>query len=270
MFCFRVMILFAIAALVVGACTSDAPPDRPLGPGNEGGASGAGGIGGGTGGGTPPIPPIVTLDGGKDAPPIPVKGSIISDLPSPLQVAGQPVAVRFQLLLESGPATRVTWSVDDTRIGSIGDDGVFHANGQVGGVVTVTAMLANSKFTTQYTVNVDITENPGGLSPADQSVLKAGGSKDAAFRWLYPYDGTVFPRGLAAPILQFGGAAASATYLAIKLPYYSYQQFTAGGTPIRATIPEAIWRGITLTASAADSVEVSLTKRSGSDVSGPV
>jgi hypothetical protein len=267
----REITLCAMVALVAGACTSDTPAERPLDPGMTGGAGGSGAGTGGGGGSTPPPPPIVTTDGGGDTPPNPVKGSIISDIPSPLTVSGQPLKVRFQLLLESGPATtRVAWSVDDTRIGSIGDDGVFNANGQIGGVVTVTALLGSSKFTTQYAVNVAITDNPAGLSPADQAVLKAGGSKDATLRWLYPYDGTVFPRGLAAPVLQFGGASANATYLAVKLPHYSYEQFAAGGMPLRATIPEPIWRGITLTAGAADSLEVSFTKRSGSDVSGPI
>jgi len=271
MHCFRVLMVGAMAALSVGACTSGAPPDRPGDPGGQGGVGGSsGGMGGGV---SPPLPPIVTPDGGTPDPGTPVKGAIISDIPSPLTVSGQPRAVHFQLQLETGIATRVNWSVDDTRIGSIGDDGVFHANGQVGGLVTVTALLSSSKFTTPYTVNVEITDNPGGLSPTDQAVLKAGATgpgRDAAFRWLYPYDRTVFPRGLAAPALQFGGTAANATYLAIKLPFYSYQQFSSGGSPIRATVPETVWRGITLTAGAADALEVSFTKRSGSEVSGPV
>jgi hypothetical protein len=274
---FRVIILCAMTALFIAACTSNVPPDRPAAPGDGGGAGGSGGAGGGVGGagaGTPPLPPIVTPDAGGGGTGVPGKGIIVADIPSPLTVSGRPAAVRFQLVLESGPAMmKVIWSVDDTRIGSIGsDDGGFQANGQVGGLVTVTAMLGNSKFTAQYAVNVDITENPAGLSPADQTVLRAGstGPTDASFRWLYPYDRTVFPRGLAAPVLQFSGAAPNATYLAIKLPFYSYQQFAAGSSPIRATIPEAVWRGITLTAGPADAVEVSLTKRSGSDVTGPI
>ena len=274
MLVFRVTFLCAMAALSVAGCTSNAPPDRPGIPGNGGGAGGSGGgTSGGAGGNAPPLPPIVTPDAGGGTG-IPGKGNIVSDIPSPLTVSGKPAGVRFQLVLESGPATmKVIWSVDDTRIGSIGaDDGAFQANGQVGGLVTVTAMLGNSKFTAQYAVNVDITENPAGLSTADQTALRAGstGPSDAAFRWLYPYDRTVFPRGLAAPVLQFGGAAANATYLVIKLPYYSYQQFTSGATPIRATIPEIIWRGITLTASPIDAVEISLTKRTGAEISGPI
>jgi hypothetical protein len=276
MVCFRVMMLAAMAALFTAACTSSAPPDRPGSPGDPAGAGGMGGATSGAGGSTPPPPPIVTVDGGGGGGGTgnTGKGNIVSDIPSPLTVSGRPAVVRFQLILESGPATmKVVWSVDDTRIGSIGaDDGAFQANGQVGGVVTVTALLGNGKFTAPYTVNVDITENPGGLSPVDQTGLKGGstGPKDAAFRWLYPYDRTVFPRGLAAPELQFGGAAANAVYLAVKLPFYTYQQFASGTSPIRATVPESIWRGITLTAGPADAVEVSLTKRTGTEVSGPV
>jgi hypothetical protein len=269
----RVIGLAVLAALALGGCTTGTSAERRTPTGND--PEPPAGSGGTGMGGVSPPPTIQQPDGGaaESGTGNPLRGMIVSDTPSPITVSGQPAAVRFQLLLESGPSTRATWSVDDTRIGSIGDDGVFHANGQVGGVVTVTATLGTNKFTTQITVIVDITDNPAGLSPADQNALRAGGAgpgRDTAFRWVYPYDRTVFPRGLAAPMLQFGGTAANATYLAIKLPFFNYQQFAAGGAPIRATIPELIWRGITLTAGAVDSVEVSLTKRSGTEVTGPI
>ena len=136
------------------------------------------------------------------------------------------------------------WIVDDTRIGFIDANGVFHANGYVGGVVTVTASTGAGKSTTTLTVKVDILDNPIGLPPADQGVLVAGGTADTAFKWLYPYDQTVFPRGLPAPILQFGGTAAEVTYLKITLPNFSYQQFAMGSTPTRVNIPAAVWRGL--------------------------
>ena len=99
-------------------------------------------------------------------------------------------------------ADGITWSVDDTKIGSISGDGTFHANGYVGGVATLTATVGNSSLAVELTVDVDITTNDGNISADDQAKLVAGGSSDAKFKFLYPSDGTVFPRGLAAPLLR--------------------------------------------------------------------
>ena len=50
-------------------------------------------------------------------------------------------------------------------------------------------------------------ENPGLVTMAAQQQLETSGTADPAFKWLYPYDGTVFPRGLQSPSLQWGGSA---------------------------------------------------------------
>jgi hypothetical protein len=189
---------------------------------------------------------------------------------STVTVSGQPLDVPFHFTLSDGSQPTVVWIVDDTRIGSIDANGVFHANGYVGGVVTVTATTANGQATTQLTVTVDITDNTINLPPADQGALVAGGNADATFRWLYPYDQTVFPRGLPAPTMQFGGTPSDVTYLKITAPNFSYQQFATGSTPTRVTLRDAVWRGLGLTAGPKDVANIAVTKRSGAQVSGPV
>lgn len=57
------------------------------------------------------------------------------------------------------------------------------------------------------------TMNPAGLSDADVQRLKAGGP--GAPRLLYPYNETVFPRGMLAPTLMWDGAMADAVYVHI-------------------------------------------------------
>ncbi len=250
-------------ALLIASCASGGS-DRRDGPGAA--TSGAGGsligtagVGGGIdvgpndGGNTPPLDGKINVDGGET-----------------VVVSGQPVNVQLRLKLNDGSEPRVVWSVDDTRIGSIGADGVFHANGYVGGIVIVTATTASGRATTRITVNVDIIDNIAGLPPAEQGALVMGGAADPAFRWLYPYDQTVFPRGLPAPVLQFGGTAANATYLKIIAPYFSYRQFAPGTTPTRISIREPVWKGLTLTMGAKDLANVEVTKRSGTQVAGPI
>jgi hypothetical protein len=175
------------------------------------------------------------------------------------------------LTLNDGTLPRATWSVDDTRVGSVGADGVFHANGLVGGLVVVTGTVGSGVVSTTITVNVDITDGAAAVPAASQTVLRTGGAGgDALFRWLYPYTGTVFPRGLAAPLLQFDAASANATYLKITAPHFSYQQFAVAALPLRVTIPPAIWTGVTRTAGPRDAVNVAVTKLTGTVATGPV
>jgi hypothetical protein len=167
------------------------------------------------------------------------------------------------------------WTTSNTTVGTVGSDGVFHANGYVGGTVDVTLVLCKSQLSITLTVDVDITDNPGGLGGADQTALAGGGPADPSFRFLYPYDGTVFPRGLQAPVLQFGdgktvGGTANATYLKLTTAHFSYQQFGSGGSPVQVAIPEPVWKGATLSAGATDTVTAAVTRRTGTTVSGPV
>jgi hypothetical protein len=196
---------------------------------------------------------------------------VISDGGDTLTVSGQPASVQMHLQLDDGSQPSVVWSVDDTRIGSIGSDGTFRANGYTGGVVTVIATVGSKETTAKITVNVDIVDNSGALSEADQTAIRAGGAGgDTTFKWLYPYDRTVFPRGLTAPPLQFGGPAATAMYLKITVPFFSYEQFAASSSPPRVVIPESVWKGLTLTAGGSDTVQVEVTKLSGAEVTGPL
>jgi len=191
-------------------------------------------------------------------------------------VTGMPKDIQFGAKLPDGTVvSNGTWTVDDTRIGSIGGDGVFHANGFVGGETTIAVHVGAGQIKTSFTVNVDITDNAASLSDADQTALKAGGPADPTFKFIYPYDGTVFPRGLSAPSLQFGDgmtvtSTANATYLKITTTHFSYQAYALGGTPLRTGIPDPVWKGVTLTANATDKVKVEVTKKTGATVSGPV
>jgi hypothetical protein len=197
------------------------------------------------------------------------RGTLESDAGMQITVAGETKDVHLTLKSPDGkPVTMgVVWSVDDTKIGSVSGDGTFHANGYVGGVAKLTATVGDSSISIDITVDVDITVNDGKVSDADQASLVAGGSDDATYKFLYPYDHTVFPRGLAAPLLQLAGTAATTTYTTITLTHFKYQQFSAGAARIQVKLPEPVWKGMTLTAGAADDVALSVSKLSGGQVS---
>jgi hypothetical protein len=195
-----------------------------------------------------------------------------------LLVSGQPKTTQCVLKLEDGsPVPNAVWLVDDTRIGSIGSDGVFRANGFVGGIVKVMAKVGSATVSTEITVDVALRDNSAALSAGDINTLIAGGSggpngigPDGLFRWLYPYDKTVFPQGLPSPSLQFGGSCSGSTYLKITTAHFFYEQFAGATTPIQVTIPEEVWKGITLTAGPADWVNVAVSKLCSGQLTGPV
>ena len=116
-----------------------------------------------------------------------------------------------------------------------------------------------------------ISENPGGVSSGDQGSLNGGGSADSAFAWLYPYDGTVFPRGLLPLTLQFGGTAFDAAEVKVTFPGMTYTGFYGpGAAPSQIKFSAAVWSAITAAAQATSAVKVEVTKESSGQVSGPI
>jgi hypothetical protein len=205
----------------------------------------------------------------------PVAGGEITAAGGPnIVVSGQPKGVQLTATANGGPVAG-TWTTSDPAIGSVSSSGMFEANGFVGGTVVVGLIVGMRQITVTLTVDVDITDNPAMLSTAAQAALVAGGPANPSFKFLYPFDGTVFPRGLQTPILQFGdgqtvASTASGTYLKLTTTHFSYQQFGAGGTPVQVVIPDAVWNGVTVTAGATDVVAAAVTEQTGSTITGPV
>jgi hypothetical protein len=171
----------------------------------------------------------------------------------------------------AGDTTLLTaaWSLNVAGIGTIDGTGLFTASGLLGGQTSVTATVGNATATTTLTVVLHVTENPGNVGASVQSQLIAGGTADTTFKWLYPYDGTVFPRGLAAPVLQFAGTAPDATLVQVSFSSLVYQGFYGASSPGAVTMSAQLWQTITESASSTDAVKVQITKISGGMVTGP-
>jgi hypothetical protein len=166
---------------------------------------------------------------------------------------------------------QVAWSIDNGFLGSIDQNGLFKASGNAGGITVVSASSGQAKGQTTATVVLTLQENPGNVSASDQTKLKAGGTADAQFKWLYPYDKTVFPRGLPGPVLQFAGATApTAFYVKITSKFLNYEGFYSGTNPARVTFSPAVWKTISQSAAANDPVTVEVTKLAGGVATGPV
>jgi hypothetical protein len=110
------------------------------------------------------------------------------------------------------------------------------------------------------------------VSTATQTKLQAGGSGDSTFKWLYPYDKTVFPRGLLSPTLQFGGGAADSEYVHITSKTLDYKGYFGGGAAgkVSLSLSQKAWLAVTEAVGLGDAATVKVTKISGSSVAGPI
>ena len=144
---------------------------------------------------------------------------------------------------------------------SVGGDG--GAGGGLPGSCDVSCMQAGGTCESGTCV---IVENSGNVPPNVQGQLDGGGQADATFKWLYPYDQTVFPRGLLPPTLQFGGQPPDAMRITVTFPGMSYTGYFGPSNPGRAQLSAAAWKAVTLAAKASDQVKVGATKISGGQV----
>ena len=143
-----------------------------------------------------------------------------------------------------------------------GGDETIGGNGGTGGSTTQTSCDVSC---TQAGGMCDagvcvIVENPGNVPPNVMGQLDGGGNADASFKWLYPYDQTVFPRGLASPLLQFDGGGADAVLVHVTFPGMDYKGYFGISQPIRAQITAASWKAITIAAKPTDQVKVAAAK----------
>jgi hypothetical protein len=234
--------------------------------------------------------------------------------------------VTFTATLGGQPVS-VAWSVDRGDIGSV-DVGpaastTFTPRGLTGGVVTVIAGF--NGMTVRREVNVQIrgsqngadtsspkqaaqvatsvgqlTQGGGvggvggeGLGPAlnDATVVSALANPTAGagnLALLYPYNGTVWPRGLPAPLLQWRWDTADADGIKIELSTDSgnFQWTGTFGRPailsttsgkfIRHPIPQDVWDAATNSAGGrlangtSDKLTMKLTVAKGATASGPI
>jgi hypothetical protein len=82
--------------------------------------------------------------------------------------------------------------------------------------------------------------NPAQLSAADVQRLVAGGAP-GDLRVTYPYEGTVFPRGLLSPLLIWQNANAQAIYVHIQSKLFEYRGCLVPSAPGEVVIPQNVW-----------------------------
>jgi hypothetical protein len=111
------------------------------------------------------------------------------------------------------------------------------------------------------------------------ATLQQTPTADPSRTLLYPYDGTVWPRGLLAPLLQWTPGANDSTAIAIHLESKSYTYDGYFGRPaalastssfVRHPIPQDVWQQATESTSGADALNVRLVFVAGGVAVGPL
>ena len=248
-----------VAAAVTVACWS--------GMGCGGGGNQGYGANGGGDDASPDGPGSFTGEGGMES-------LVVTPQNKVIDVSAPGVQVQYTAAMSDSPtkALQASWTIDVASIGTIDNSGMFTASGLLGGATHVSAEVGKLTASTVLTVHLHLTDNPGNVDPGTQQKLTTGGNGDPAFKWLYPYDKTIFPRGLPSPDLQFGGTAPDAEYVHVTVGNGSldYKGFYGPSNPGSLSFSAQLWKTITESAGASDAVTIAVTKISGGVVSGPI
>lgn len=114
--------------------------------------------------------------------------------------------------------------------------------------------------------------NAAGADAATVQKLESGSGGSGDLELLNPYDGTVFPRGLIAPLLMWrGGGTADVVYVHVKSSAFEYKGCSKPSAPGQLQIPQDVWdQAAAHTGGPSDPFTVELTTSSGGTVTGPV
>ncbi len=196
-----------------------------------------------------------------------------------------PAPMAFQIMGMTSQGSQVqvssgTWSYDRFDVGSVDGSGNFTATGFVGGVGTLTAMAQGLMATTSVTVQLQMTLDPNNVAAMLGPTFAAATMPDPLLSLDYPYDKTVFPRGLPAPVPQWClGVAPACTGngtdvydIKFTSPTATFEAFTTTATPTAPsfslpTMPTDIWR--TLTDSTTGAMTFSIARYDGTNAYTP-
>lgn len=178
---------------------------------------------------------------------VPVGPIVISPADKVLDVvAGGTVPTISYTATVGGIAVHPAWSIDRGEIGAIDvASGVFTPSGKLGGKATISATLGANVATTTVTVFFHVVQNGAGIDDdagaggaggvggvggnglggavPDPSIFPGTPTADANLAMLYPYDATVWPRGILPPLLQWTNDKVwDGLYLHIQEAAYEY------------------------------------------------
>lgn len=177
-----------------------------------------------------------------------------------------------------GPVLSTAGNGAGPRAGTgTGGFGIPGGNPNQPGVVPVTpimqlpeagsgAQMPSKPSTEPISIDECGANNPAGLAAADVQKLTAAGTA-AAPKILYPYAGTVFPRGVGAPMVMWNDLPADAVYVHIKSMAFEYKGCLKPSEAGRLQLPQSVWdQGAIRTYGKSDPYTLELALLSGGTV----
>ncbi|MFI5301812.1 MAG: hypothetical protein ACHREM_27295, partial [Polyangiales bacterium] len=136
-----------------------------------------------------------------------------------------------------------TWTTDRIDLGALTGNGLFNATGNAGGAGNVICTYTGGVAKAAVVVSLVDFTNPITLDAPTMASLTAATAKDPAVtRLLYPYDNTVFPRGLQPPQVMWNAVNAGDVYaLQLSEPGMTFTSYFTSMSPANASIPLAEW-----------------------------
>jgi hypothetical protein len=201
-----------------------------------------------------------------------------------------------------------SWTFDRGELGMMTAAGAFSPSGTYAGQGTVTASYGRLTATTMLTIKIHASQNggptldDGGAGDAgdagDGGVSNLGGNNGvggnllggpvdpttlarlqgtptpptsaAQLGWLYPYDGTVWPRGILAPLLQWQTTASvSAVSIHLSEANYDFTGTYSGSALVNDPIDENAWTQAT-NSNSGEPLVVSILVDDGTTTYGPI
>ncbi|MEZ4376185.1 MAG: hypothetical protein R3B07_35595 [Polyangiaceae bacterium] len=236
-----------LGAFVAGACGSG---DGETAGGGTGLAGNAGQANGGSAGAAG------TSNGGSggflDASSSEVESISVDPPSATIQVVNGAVAAtqftaRANLVGGGTQDVAASWSFDRLDLASItAGGGALTPRGNKGGAGTVTASVTTSDgtvltATAQVTISLSLEANTAMLSPGDIAAFDTPDANPSG-SFLYPYDQTVFARGLLPPELMWSGGNAGDQYkVNISSTYVTLTGYINADPPSSVAVPKDWW-----------------------------
>jgi hypothetical protein len=160
-------------------------------------------------------------------------------------VNGVAMPVDFDAEID-GQKVSASWIVDLSSIAGIDANGVVTATGNQGGDVVVKATVGGETATAQVKVNIKKLVNPGNIDVGVQTSLQQASTPDPSIVWAYPYNGTVFPKGLLAPEMMWNGSTTGDLYYVhLTGKFIDFEVFTTADPPSRFALDDTSWKQLT-------------------------
>lgn len=299
----HLLVLGALCWALGPGCSGDSERGAGSSGDGDGDADGDGGSrDGGRDGFDNPDPGDGPDGGGDGSVPEDLDLKLTPEAPTLRVVRGEDLpTVQFEVK-NHGAVVPAIFRVDIGELGRIDQDGLFTASGTRGGATLIEARVGQRVLHTLLTIELEWEQNGadpdhpvetsaggyGGVGgegpgrPVDDTLretLDGDAIEDAELAWLYPYDKTVFPLGLLAPLLMWdAGDSAVADGIALKLSGNNFEYTGYFGRPsplaadasfVRHPIPQEVWESATETVAGTE-LRVELRVAKGDKVYGPI